>query len=115
MPHSTEPVTAPETAVTRTPGRAPLRKLRGHYRATQRNGGYYLQIPEAYSPTGVVAEDWAADLVTLRETLAARLDPRVEVTTQVGELLWRFNSTNGSLNTSASFQGRAQALPKTVA
>lgn len=113
MPHSTEP-TAPEAA-TRTPGRAPLRKLRGHYRAVQRNGGYYLQIPEAYSPAGVVAEDWAADLLTLRETLEARLDPRVEVSTQVGELLWRFSATNGSLNTSASFQGRAQALPKSVA
>ncbi len=90
---------------------APLVKLRGCYQVAQRNGGYYLEIREAYAPAGVSHEDWADDLVTLRQTLSS-LDPRVEVRTQMGALLWRFNASNGSLNTSASFQGRAQSLPK---
>ncbi|AWN24176.1 hypothetical protein DKM44_13840 [Deinococcus irradiatisoli] len=110
------PDVLPTTSAYRTPqttplSAAPLLKLQGCYPAVQRNGGYFLEIREAYAPAGVTTEDWAADLVTLRRLLD-QLDPRVEVKTQVGALVWRFSASNGSLNTSASFQGRARSAAR---
>ncbi|AWN22260.1 hypothetical protein DKM44_02585 [Deinococcus irradiatisoli] len=87
--------------------------LQGRYTAEQRNGGYFIRIMEDYghhSPA-VSQADWRADIATLTAMLE-QLDPRVEVNTQAGRLLWRFSRRDRDSNTGASayFQGRAQVL-----
>ncbi|WP_293909463.1 hypothetical protein [Deinococcus sp.] len=91
-----------------------MKTLQGRYTAEQRNGGYYLKILEDYGhhSAEVSKDDWKADLEILRETMTRELDPRVEVNTQAGKMLWRFAHRGRDSNTGASayFQGRAQTL-----
>ncbi|TSA86077.1 DUF2461 domain-containing protein [Deinococcus detaillensis] len=90
-----------------------MNTLQGRYKAENRNGGYFIKILEDYGhhSTTVSKEDWRADIDTLTSALT-ELDPRVEVNTQVGKLVWRFSRRDRDSNTGASayFQGRAQSL-----
>ena len=85
--------------------------LQGRYTAEHRNGGYFIKILEDYGhhSASVSKEDWRADIDTLTQALT-ELDPRVEVNTQAGKLIWRFARRERDSNTGASayFQGRAQ-------
>ena len=85
--------------------------LQGRYTAEQRNGGYFIKILEDYEyhRNTVSKEEWQADINTLG-TVLTQLDPRVEVNTQVGKLLWRFSrrERDGNTGASAYYQGRAQ-------
>ena len=87
--------------------------LQGRYQAELRNGGYYIKILEDYGHHSdtVSKDDWRADIDTLMAT-SQQLDPRVEVNTQAGKLVWRFSRRERDANTGASayFQGRAQSL-----
>ncbi len=87
--------------------------LQGRYKAEHRNGGYFIKILEDYNhhSASISKEVWQADITTLTAMLG-ELDPRVEVNTQVGKLLWRFSRRDRDSNTGASayFQGRAQTL-----
>lgn len=90
-----------------------MNTLQGRYKAENRNGGYFIKILEDYGhhSATVSKEDWRADIDTLTSALT-ELDPRVEVNTQVGKLVWRFSRRDRDSNTGASayFQGRAQSL-----
>lgn len=85
--------------------------LQGRYTAEHRNGGYFIKIMEDYNhhSASISKEDWRADIATLTQMLT-QLDPRVEVNTQLGKLIWRFSRRDRDSNTGASayFQGRAQ-------
>ncbi|GAA3996152.1 hypothetical protein GCM10022631_03140 [Deinococcus rubellus] len=87
--------------------------LQGRYAAEQRNGGYFIKILEDYGHhRATVSQDaWRADIAVLTAALTD-LDPRVEVNTQVGKLVWRFSRRERDSNTGASayFQGRAQTI-----
>ncbi len=91
--------------------------LQGRYTAENRNGGYYIKILEDYGhhSASVSKDDWRADIETLTRALS-ELDPRVEVNTQAGKLVWRFSRRQRDSNTGASayFQGRAQTLVKPI-
>lgn len=92
--------------------------LQGRYTAENRNGGFFIKILEDYGhhSATVTKEEWRADIDTLTAAMT-QLDPRVEVNTQAGKLIWRFSRRERDSNTGASayFQGRAQTMvAKTV-